>query len=826
MSQDYLFKEIRKGVTAARQIVATGYCTAEFMDTWKVYAVLVQNGQEKELECVCKQAQAPAFNRQHDKEKLFSRILTISVCIPWKVDAKDSFLLHAKNADGTGMTLCRCKGAKLIKEMQDINYAVDAVKEEGGAFVIRGWAIDHEDISITLQDRKTGEILTLPNNMPEWYMRSDALRRFSECEQPRKIGFSMKLPLDWSKKSLEMKIKAGKYEKKENIQKDGSHFVGKHMQTLYVNMLRVYNNTKTFGFRSTCTKIKRHLTVASPFSHKDYNRWARKKLLTDKQVAEQKSTNFSYAPKFSILVPLYESDETYLKALIESVQAQTYSNWELCFSDGSRDCNRLKNYLETFQKSDERIRYIARQEGPLGISENTNQAYELATGDYIVLGDHDDLFTNDALFECVKALNEKKVQVIYTDEDKTDETGKTFFNPNFKPDFNIDLLRSCNYICHMFVVEKSLVEKVGLFDPAYNGAQDYDFIFRCVEQADGIHHIPRVLYHWRAHKVSTAEIPESKLYAFNAGRRAIEAHLKRVGLAASVEDGQNLGQYQVSYAIKGNPLVSIVIPNKDHIEDLKKCMKAIDDKSTYRNYEYIIVENNSEKQETFDYYKKLETRDDVCVLYWPDEFNYSKINNFGVEHARGEYILLLNNDTEIINADCIGQMLGYCQREDVGIVGARLYYEDNTIQHAGVIIGYGGIAGHAFVTLREEDGLYQARTMVACDYSAVTAACLMTKKSIYQEVGGLEPGFKVAFNDVDFCLKVRRAGKLVVYVPQATLYHYESKSRGLEDTPEKQARFSNEMEFFLKRWPDILANGDPFYNVNLALDAADFSIRV
>ena len=326
--------------------------------------------------------------------------------------------------------------------------------------------------------------------------------------------------------------------------------------------------------------------------------------------------------------------------------------------------------------------------------------------------------------------------------------------------------------------------------------------------------------------MSTAEIPESKIYAFEAGKRAIAAHLKRVGLDGIVEDGDNLGFYKVSYPVKGEPLVSIVIPNKDHISDLKKCMKAIDERSTYRNLEYVIVENNSEKQETFAYYKELERREDVNVLYWPDEFNYSKINNYGVEHAKGEYILLLNNDTEMINDDCLEQMLGYCQREDVGIVGARLYYDDNTIQHAGVIVGFGGVAGHAFVTLNEDDGLYQSRTKVACDYSAVTAACMMVKKKVFEEVGGLEPEFKVAFNDVDFCMKVRRTGKLVVYVPRAMLYHYESKSRGLEDTPDKQVRFNNEVELFIKRWPEILADGDPYYNVNLALDAADFSIRV
>ena len=826
MNQEYLFKELRKGVTAARQIVVTGYCTAEFAEDKDITAVIVRNGAETVLPCEYTVMQAPAFQQHQSNGKTFSRVLTACVTIPLKLKEKDVFYLKAETKQGTTSVLCKGKAKNIIKALKDINCSVDMVKEEAGSFVIRGWAIDYEDVKIRLYDRKTGEELQLPENMPEWYIRSDAMRCFSECEQARKIGFSMKLPLAWGDRDLTILLQAGKSEHKEQLRRLGEPLSGKAFNTLHVNILRVYNNTKTFGVRNTCAKIKRHLRIGTPFKHKDYNKWARKKFLTENEKAEQRATQFAYKPKFSILVPLYESNETFLKELIESVQAQTYKNWELCFSDGSKDSARLKKWMEPYEAKDSRIKFIARQAGPLGISENTNQAYELATGDYIVLGDHDDLFTEDALFECAKALNKQKVQVIYTDEDKIDETGRKYFAPNFKPDFNIDLLRCNNYICHMFVADKALVDKVGLFRSEFNGAQDYDFIFRCVEQAKGIYHIPRVLYHWRAHTVSTAEIPESKIYAFEAGKRAIEAHLKRVGLDGVVEDAENLGFYRVSYPVKGEPLLSIIIPNKDHIDDLKKCMKAIDERSTYRNFEYIIVENNSEKEETFSYYKELEKRENVTVLYWPDEFNYSLINNFGVEHAKGDYILLLNNDTEMINDDCLEQMLGYCQREDVGIVGARLYYEDNTIQHAGVIVGFGGIAGHAFVTLNEDEGLYQSRTKVACDYSAVTAACMMVKKKVFEEVGGLEAKFRVAFNDVDFCMKVRQTGKLVVYVPQAMLYHYESKSRGLEDTPEKQNRFSQEVALFAQRWPDILADGDPYYNVNLALDAADFSIRV
>lgn len=301
--------------------------------------------------------------------------------------------------------------------------------------------------------------------------------------------------------------------------------------------------------------------------------------------------------------------------------------------------------------------------------------------------------------------------------------------------------------------------------------------------------------------------------------------MARQGLAAEVVDGAAPGYYQVSYLVQGEPLVSIVIPNKDHVDDLKKCIDAIEQRSTYRNYEIIIVENNSVQQETFAYYESLVENPHIQVLYWQEEFNYSKINNFGVAHTKGKYILLLNNDTELISPDFITQMLGYCQRKDVGIVGARLYFEDGTIQHAGVIVGIGGIAGHAFSAMDEQAGIYQLRTSVACDYSAVTAACLMISRETFDAVGGLDPEFQVAFNDVDFCLKVRKLGKLVVYVPQAKLYHYESKSRGKEDTVKKQKRFHSEMQLFQSRWVDILATGDPYYNMNLVLDAFDFSVR-
>ena len=547
-----------------------------------------------------------------------------------------------------------------------------------------------------------------------------------------------------------------------------------------------------------------------------------------RELEKQRHEKFDYQPKISIVIPLYKTPEKYLHQLVESIKAQTYPNWELCLSDGSGADSPLRKTLEALEKSDERIKVI-RNEKPLRIAENTNAGMEAATGDYIAFADHDDELTPHALFQCVKAVNENRdIRLLYSDEDKMSMDGHKFFQPHFKPDYNPDLLCTVNYICHLFVVRRDVVDQVGLFRPEFDGAQDYDFIFRCVEavKPEEIYHIPKILYHWRCHEDSTAENPESKTYAFEAGKRAIEEHYRRTGIHAEVFQGEFLGLYRTRFIRDHDPLISIIIPNKDHTDDLKRCMDSIDKHSTYQNYEYIIVENNSTEEKTFQFYKKLEAEHPKArVVYWDREFNYSAINNYGASFAKGEYLLLLNNDTEIINEDCLEELLGYCMRSDVGAVGARMYYEDDTIQHAGVVIGFGGIAGHCFVLQPRGTTGYCHRIICAQDYSAVTAACMMVKKSAFDQVGGLTEELAVAFNDIDFCMKLRAAGYLIVYNPYAELYHYESKSRGLEDTPEKVARFNKEIATFEKRWPDIMRDGDPYYNPNLTLKSQDFSLR-
>ena len=378
------------------------------------------------------------------------------------------------------------------------------------------------------------------------------------------------------------------------------------------------------------------------------------------------------------------------------------------------------------------------------------------------------------------------------------------------------------------MVKRDIVNQVGLLRKEYDGAQDFDFILRCCEKAHKIKHIPKVLYHWRNHPASTAGDPTSKMYAYEAGRAAVAAHFERIGLKAEVTMTDQFGRYRTRLLVEGEPLISILIPNKDHKEDLEKCIRSIYEKSTYRNFEILVIENNSETEEIFSFYEQLKKEhSNLRILNWKKPFNYSAINNFGVEHARGEYLVLLNNDIEVKTEDWMEEMLGYCQREDVGIVGAKLLFPDERIQHAGIIVGLGpsGTAGHIFYTFPNDVFTYAGKTSSTQDLSAVTAACMMTKKSLYQKIGGMDESFAVAFNDVDYCLRVREQNKLVVYQAFVEMYHYESVTRGYEDKPENAKRFEQETKRFKKRWAKILKAGDPYYNPNLTKTRNDCVIR-
>ena len=746
-----------------------------------------------------------------------SEELTIQVKLP--KDWQNKKQLSVVDTRNSAQWLIEKVSVKQLKKKQNsVEYFIETANVSENILTLSGWGIGTKELALTLKlDGKPAKDVTIKKNY-----RRDVMEVFEEVGNSYEAGFQISTSVAGVKKVeviLESADKKSVY--KTSVAAAAS---GKGSAAGINAFQKFFIYLRKEGVSATFNRIRVKL-----FHKKDtftYERWLKDNQITKSELEEQRKETFSYEPKFSIVVPLYMTKESYLRALIESVANQTYANWELCFADGSGEGSPLEKIIKEYQKRGLDIQYEILAENK-GISENTNAAIKMATGDYIVLADHDDIVAENALYECAKAINaDKNIDVLYSDEDKIDMAGKKYFDPNFKPDLNMDLLCSMNYICHLFVVKKTIIDKIGMLRSEFDGAQDHDFILRCVEAAQSVYHIPKVLYHWRCHINSTAANPESKLYAFEAGRKAVEEHYKRIGVPAKVEHSSFYGMFHTKFCWEEQPLISILIPNKDHIEDLKKCMESIEQKSTYRNFEFVVIENNSTEEETFAYYNEIAKKENVQVVYYKGGFNFSKINNFGAQYAKGEYLLLLNNDTEIITPECLQELLGYCMREDVGIVGAKLCYDDDTIQHAGVVIGFGGMAGHAFIESSRFDTGYMGRIMCAQDYSAVTAACMMTKKSVYNAVGGLTEALEVAFNDIDYCLKVRELGKLVVYNPYAELYHYESKSRGMEDTPEKVERFNSEVAKFCERWEDILQKGDPYYNPNLTLDKADFSLRV
>lgn len=733
---------------------------------------------------------------------------------------KECKRLEVKNFyHGVGNTAFCISVPKLKKIEGIMQKCIDSCEIDDEGFEVSGWYIDQGGIELSFSDESGNEYPVERKPKPRW----DVSKMYPENTKGEIVGFVASYRGNVPKKIRVQFEDASRYEEVTVtlIQSPVEKGVTK-VRNIYTKTFVYYQQ---FGIAAT---VLRAFDKLSGRDNLSYMAWLRRNSPSSEALHMQTERMFAFSPKISIVVALYKTPEKYLIEMIESVRKQTYANWELCLSDGSGEDSPIVNLLREYEEKDDRIKVVYNKKS-LRISENTNEALKISTGAYIAFADHDDLLAPDALYECVSLLNrDRSIDIIYTDEDKVEMNGKTHFMPHFKSDFNIDMLYSRNYICHLLVVKREIYEEVGMLNSEFDGAQDYDFLLRCLEKTTNIKHIPKVLYHWRAHKNSTSKNPESKNYAFEAGKKAVQAHYARIGISAEVKETAYKGIYRTKYKVTGNPLISVIIPNKDHIADLEKCIRSLEEKNTYKNLEIIVIENNSDKEETFVYYKELEKRyQNVKVLFWEEKvFNYPLINNFGVEHASGEYLLFLNNDTEVLHGDCIEELLGYCQRSDVGAVGARLYYEDGTLQHAGVVVGLGGVAGHVFPRADHDDPGYFGRVIMAQDYSAVTAACMMVKKSVFEEVGGFDKEYAVAFNDVDLCLKIRKAGYLIVYNPYAELNHYESKSRGYEDTEEKVQRFNSEIKLFRTRWKDFLEQGDPYYNPNLTLDRCDFSLDI
>lgn len=708
---------------------------------------------------------------------------------------------------------------------------VDSAQVDQGKILIRGWTdtcLPGEDVVFSLTDSQGNPVELQVTRVLREDIQDAGLLETDNTMCGFTLAFSFtegtqyQLTLRDSRNTISETLSAAQVRRNQKRQARRG-FVALCLRNFSFHALaKALQYVLKHGFRG----LKDHIVIRLTTHGIPYSDWYATHHVTEEELAEQRSTVLDYQPKISIVVPTYHTPIGFLREMIDSVRAQTYPNWELCIGDGSEGDQELVDTLAEYAAQDERIKYQVLEKN-LGIAGNTNGALALATGDYIGLLDHDDVLPPNTLFEVAKALNEDDYDVLYTDEDKVSGDLSEHDDPNFKPDFSPDLLHSHNYITHFFVARKSIVDDIQGFRSEFDGSQDYDFIFRCTERAKKIKHIPKILYHWRIHGNSVAGDPASKMYAYEAGKRAIEEHLKRIGIqGARVEHTSMWGMYHVTYPTAPDPLVSIVIPNKDHIDDLDKCVQSIYATSTYQNFEFIVVENNSTDPATFAYYERMQQEHpNFKVVTWTGDFNYSAINNFGVQSAQGDYLLFLNNDTELISPEGISELLGCCMRPDVGIVGAKLYFGDDTIQHAGVVVGLSGFAGHVFTGFPKEYYGFMMRARINGNYSAVTGACMMVDRKAFEQVGGFSEDFVVALNDIDFCLKVRKLGLLVVFNAFSEWHHYESKSRGYEDTKEKQDRFQGEIRRFQAKWPEILAQGDPYYNPNFGYYQWPFTLK-
>ena len=545
-----------------------------------------------------------------------------------------------------------------------------------------------------------------------------------------------------------------------------------------------------YGIKRSCVKIYKKIT------HKEerkYEKWIRENELSKEEIEMQKNRKFIKEPKFSIVIPLYKTPEKYLREIVESILKQTYSNWELCLSDGSGNNSPLTDILEELKEKDTRIKYISSSE-QLKISDNTNLALSIATGDYIAFADHDDLLEINALYECATLINEKNtVDMIYSDEDKVSMNSGRYFEPHFKPDFNIDLLRSVNYFCHLVVVGRKVIEKVGGLNGDFDGAQDYDFVLRCIENTKNIYHIPKVLYHWRAHIDSTAENPESKKYAFEAGKRAVQEHYKRIGMEhVEVSETKYPGIYRSRYKIENNPKVTIILYNIRKGDRLKKCLESLK-KQSYKNYEIITVKTNR------------------------NSINLQKEKNRASESAKGEYLLFLDTNCELIGKNSLEEMLGMCARKSTGAVGCKIFYKKKLIEHAGVVTGVDDFYMNLFKNMRKAENSYYNRSDTQMDYSAISGLCFMVEKKAFEKVSRFDEKLKEKASVIDLCLKLRSLNKLIVYNPYAVVY---------DSVQNRGESIDEDLEILKNRWKEIVNKGDPYYNQNLSSKYNDCQIKI
>lgn len=697
--------------------------------------------------------------------------------------------------------------AKQIERLREaLDYCIDSVEQQNGELFIRGWAIAANQVDISL-DAEGEEI----NGLIDRVSRDDVRGFYPEAREGELCGFEIRVP-GISVKNIKLVLAT------ERITKQIPIIVAGQLCNSYCG-----------DDEDILQKVKRHLRklelnhLMGRLGKKTSDALMREQNeVTLEMMQRQRGVKFSYMPKISVAILIEDLVQRYLEELIQSVMNQTYDDWELVLClERQQDLKIIKKMLRGAKRFSGRITVNAVETKPYNAC--MEDMLREVTGECVLLGSQEDFLSPDAFYELVKCMNENPVaDVVYFDEDVFDEEAQHFTNPHYKSDFNVDLLCSLNYIGRAMVFKRKLLREFNL--PAYGDDTSwrYALTVELCDVAQCVEHIAKVLYHSR----TSEKYLTSQNAAVEDMKEIIGRHYERMEIPAKASFDADNGLFYGEYHWEDAPLVSIIIPNKDHASDLEKCINSIVDKSTYRNFEIVVVENNSEDEATFAFYKKLDELQNVKVVYYQGEFNYSAINNFGVKHSEGEYILLLNNDTELIAANSIDTMLGICMRKDVGVVGAKLLYPDDTVQHGGVIVGLGGIAGHSFVGFPRHGRGYFSRACAVQDLSAVTAACMMTKRNAFDAVGGLDETLAVAFNDIDYCMKVRnQTGMLVVYNPYALLYHYESKSRGLDDDPVKEERFHGEINRFQEKWGQQLKAGDPYYNPNLSLRFSDYSLK-
>ena len=791
-----------------------------------VKAVSYVNGIETEVEIV-ENPHTPLLFVYKNAEPEFDGEYNLCINLPEKV--KNVKIILTKDTYPSGIEEINISSAQIeyLRNLIEINLIGVQADERTKTIKITGWAESAGELKLSVYAEKK-EL----EYKADYFTRADMVSRYFEGELNRNCGFELMVE-DTDVRSIRITSESGGrrgsigvvVNRDSSGQQRRSVRLAEDKRNDYITRARNY--IAMYGMKRFIVKAVGKLTGKSI---KDpTNIYFNKINPNEARLKEQRDYKFVSNYKFSILIPVYRPDVKFFTLMLDSIVAQTYDNWQICLADGSGEGYTVENvvrpYIEKY--GEDKVKYI-KLENNLGIAENTNAAMRMADGDFIVFGDHDDELHPTALFECMRELERyPQADFIYSDEDKIIEATGHHTEAHFKSDLNMELLRSNNYICHLSVVKKSLADKVGGLYTQFNGSQDHDYVLRCVEKAECVRHIPRILYHWRINDNSTAKSASTKTYANTAGVNAVSAHLKRMGIDGEVKNGVAPGFYDIRYKLTEKPLVSVIIPNKDHLDDLTRCLESMENVNNYHNVEYIVVENNSVLEDTFEGYKELEKKygDKFKLVKWDGIFNYSAINNFGARYAKGEYILLLNNDTSVIEPDSLRCMLAQCQRAEVGIVGAKLLYDDDTVQHAGVIIGYQGVAGHAFTGIGDDVYGYFARAVLSQELSAVTAACLLTKRSVFDEVGGLDESFEVAFNDIDYCMKVRAAGYKIIYDPHAKLHHYEYKSRGAEDTGKKQERFGGEIMHFIDKWRAALIAGDMYYNPNLELVGELYTIK-